>query len=225
MMALKKLKTEGTLSDKAYLSLKQNILELELKPGEMLLEDRLSDMLGISRTPIREALKKLTYEGLVSFRSGKGTYVTELTIENFLKIYPIRNSLEILSIKFSCQERALEDIKKFRVLIDEQIEIVNKPSLDDKYYLEIDRKLHMAIAESTKNDILVKYLLQINESYNRYLFFTKFERRATRVTDEHTKLVDAIEERNSAEAEKLMINHLNGVKESIYSALIKANKF
>lgn len=224
-MVLKKLKTEGTLSDKAYRSIKENILSLRLEPGEVLLEDQLSEVLGISRTPIREALKKLKYEGLVTFTSGKGTYVTELSTDQFLNICPIRESLELLSIKFSCKNRTIEDIRKFRILLEEQESLMNYSKLDERYYLEIDRRLHMSIAESTNNDILVKYLKQINESYNRYLFFTKFEYRATMVIDEHVKIVDAIEEKDIIKAEKLIKNHLSGVKESIYSALINTKRF
>lgn len=223
-MALQKLKTEGTLSDKAYLSLKENILSLDLKPGEVLLEDRLSEMLGISRTPIREALKKLTYEGLITTSNGKGTYVTELTTDQFKKIFVIRDSLEALSVRLACNYRSKEDIRALRKMVDEQIEIIRKPKLDDRYYLEVDRKIHMKIAKSSKNDILEKYLVQINESYKRYLYFTNFEKRAEGVTDEHSRIVDAIEKSEPDTAEAIMRDHLKGVNDSIHLALVNAGK-
>lgn len=223
-MALQKLKTEGTLSDKAYLSLKENILSLDLKPGEVLLEDRLSEMLGISRTPIREALKKLTYDGLITTSNGKGTYVTELTTDQFKNIYAIRDSLEVLSVRLACTYRSKEDIKALRKMVDEQIEIIRKPKLDDRYYLEVDRRIHMKIAKSSKNDILEKYLIQINESYKRYLYFTNFEKRAEGVTDEHSRIVDAIANADPDTAEDVMRAHLKGVNESIHLALVNAGK-
>ncbi len=223
-VALQKLKTKGTLSDKAYLSLKENILSLDLKPGEVLLEDSLSDMLGISRTPIREALKKLSYEGLVSYLNGRGTYVTELNTEYFLNIYDIRLSLEKLSIRLACKNQTAEDITQLRKLIQKQNEIINKDVLDDRYYLEIDTKIHMTIARISRNDVLIKYLNQIYESYKRYLFFTNFENRALTVTDEHSKIIDFIETGKVDEAVQSMETHLEGVKNSIYSALVKAGK-
>lgn len=223
-MALQKLKTEGTLSDKAYLSLKENILSLDLKPGEVLLEDRLSEMLGISRTPIREALKKLTYEGLITTSNGKGTYVTELTTDQFKNIYAIRDSLEVLSVRLACTYRSKEDIKALRKMVDEQIEIIRKPKLDDRYYLEVDRKIHMKIVKSSRNDILEKYLIQINESYKRYLYFTNFEKRAEGVTEEHSRIIDAIEKSEPDTAEAIMRAHLKGVNESIHLALVNAGK-
>ena len=223
-MALQKLKTEGTLSDKAYLSLKDNILSLDLKPGEVLLEDRLSEMLGISRTPIREALKKLTYEGLITTSNGKGTYVTELTTDQFKNIYVIRDSLEALSVRLACIHRSAEDMKSLRKMVAEQIEIIRKPKLDDRYYLEVDRKIHMRIAKCSRNDMLEKYLVQINESYKRYLYFTNFEKRAEGVTDEHSRIVDAIANNDPEAAESIMLTHLKGVNESIHLALVNAGK-
>ena len=224
-MALEKLKTQGTLSDKAYKSLKDNILSLELKPGEVLLEDRLSEMLGISRTPIREALKKLAYEGLVSYSVGKGNCVTELNMEYFLNIYTIRDSLETLAVRLATKNRTEADIKNLRKLIADQTNIANQTVLDDRHYLEVDRRFHIKIASSSKNDMLVRYLNQINESYNRYLFFTRFDRRAIKVIGEHTEIIDAIEEGNAKEAIEVMIGHLNGVRESIETALINAGKY
>ncbi|WP_422486756.1 GntR family transcriptional regulator [Gudongella sp. DL1XJH-153] len=223
-MALEKLKTKGTLSDKAYEALKENILSLDLKPGEVLLEDSLSDMLGISRTPIREALKKLSYEGLVSYLNGRGTYVTELNTEYFLNIYDIRLSLETLSIRLACKNKTDDDILQLRNLIKKQNEIVNKDVLDNRYYLEIDTKIHMTIARISRNDVLIKYLNEIYESYKRYLYFTNFESRALTVTDEHTKIINSIESGKVEDAVQSMERHLEGVKDSIYSALIKAGK-
>lgn len=223
-MALEKLKTKGTLSDKAYEALKENILSLDLKPGEVLLEDSLSDMLGISRTPIREALQKLSYEGLVNYMNGRGTYVTELNTEYFLQIYDIRLSLESLSIRLATKNKTDDDILRLRKLIRKQNEIVNKDVLDNFYYLEIDTKIHMTIARISRNEVLVKYLSQIYESYKRYLYFTNFESRALTVTDEHTKIIDSIESGKVEDAVQSMERHLEGVKDSIYSALIKAGK-
>ena len=223
-MTLQKLKTEGTLSEKAYLSLKENILSLDLKPGEILLEDRISEMLGISRTPIREALKKLTYDGLIITSYGKGTYVTELTTEQFKNIYVLRDSLEVLSVRHACVNKNDEDLKALRRLVAEQVEITIKPKLDVRSYLEIDRKIHIKIAKSTKNDMLIKYIEQINESYKRYLYFTNFEKRATWVIDEHSSIIDAIQNSEADIAEKIMRSHLKGVNDSIYLALISSGK-
>lgn len=223
-MVLKRIKEEGTLSERAYKSIKQSILSLDLKPGEMVLEDNLSNMLGISRTPIREALKKLIYEGLVTITPGKGTHVTELTVEDFLNICPIRNTLELLSVRMSAENRTEKNIEILYDLLEEQKILMKQSTLNQRRYLEIDRKFHMTIVSSTKNDILVKYLLQINEYYNRYLFFTRFESRAENVVIEHSEIIDAIKSRDKEKAERLMEYHLNGVSESILSALIELNR-
>ena len=179
-MSIEPIKGKGTLSDQAYKTLKEAILSLKLEPGSLLYEDDLSKMLGISRTPIRTALQKLSHEDLVLL-GNKGTYVTELSPEVFFEIYDIREALELLSIREAALHRNEEDIKEMYCLLEEQDQLLSQPKLAGKAFLTLDRKLHLCIAKSTGNDLLIKYLLQINESFNRYLYFTEFEYRATNV--------------------------------------------
>lgn len=224
-MVLAQIKSRGTLAGKAYNILKDAIISLDLKPGEILLEDDLSERLGISRTPLRAALQRLSFEGLIGVTPGKGTYVTELSTEYFLDLFAIRESLEILSVKLASINRTENDIKILKDLIAEQLIIAQEIPLDSRKYLELDRNVHMLLAGISKNNLLEKMLLQVNESYNRYLHFTNFEGRAVTVVQEHLLLAEAIEARNSIEAQRLIKDHINDVKESILLSLMKVNSF
>lgn len=219
-MSIEPIKGKGTLSDQAYRIIKDGILSLKLEPGSLLLEEDLSKMLGISRTPIRTALQKLSHEDLVLL-GNKGTYVTELSHEAFFDIYAIRESLELLSIREAAQHRTEEDIKEMELLLEEQDQLMYQPTLAARTFLSVDRKLHQRIAKSGNNNLLIKYLHQINESFNRYLYYTEFEYRATNVVSEHKELVEAIKKRDSYTAQNIMQKHLMGVKESIILALLK----
>lgn len=224
-MVLAQIKSKGTLADKAYNVLKDAIMSLDLKPGEVLLEDNLSDRLGISRTPIRAALQRLSFEGLIGVSPGKGTYVTELSTEYFLDLFSIRESLEILSVKLASINRTENDIKMLKGLIEKHLIIAQEVPLNTKRYLELDRNVHMLLASISKNVLLEKMILQINESYNRYLHFTNFEGRAVTVVKEHLLIAEAIEARDSIGAQRLIKDHINDVKESILLSLMKLNHY
>lgn len=220
-LTFEKLKVSGTLSDRAYKALKESILYLELKPGAVLIEEELSEKLGISRTPIREALKRLSYEGLISFHSGRRTHVTDLSLEVFLNVAAVRESLELLAVRLASIHRTDQDIKLMTSLADKQRALLDAPDLDTRQFLFVDRKYHMAIVTSSHNDFLVKYITEINEAFHRYLYYTEFNHRAMNVVSEHKEIINPITARDSNKAEILMMNHLSDVKESIILALSK----
>ncbi|MGM0397101.1 MAG: GntR family transcriptional regulator [Bacillota bacterium] len=223
-MALDMIKSKGTLTDKAYSVLKDAIVTIELKPGEIILEDDLSEKLGISRTPIRAALQRLSYEGLVGMQ-GKKTFVTELSTGYFIDLYAIRESLELLSAKLAAINRSDKDLPELKSLIEKHQEIARQNPIDRKEYLSIDRRYHMYIARLSKNELLEEYLRQVNMSYNRYLNFTNFSARAMTVVREHESIYNAIQDRDSVAAQGIMKEHLTGVKESILLSLMKSGGY
>lgn len=223
-MALNVIKSKGTLTDKAYSVLKEAIVSIELKPGEVILEDRLSEELGISRTPLRAALQRLSYEGLVGMQ-GKKTFVTELSVDYFLDLYAIRESLEILSAKQAALNRKDSELLELAELLEKQRELALMEHLDEKKYLAVDREFHILMARLSHNELLEKYLREVNQSYNRYLHFTSFDARAMTVVSEHEEMYEAIRSRDSIRAQNLMNHHLVGVKESILISLMKSGHY
>jgi len=222
-MALNMIKSKGTLSDKAYEALRDAIVSIELKPGEIILEDDLSEKLGISRTPIRAALQRLSYEGLVGMQ-GKKTFVTELSADYFLDLYAIRESLEILSAKLAAENSNDKELSELKRIIEKHEEVTQQKPINRREYLDIDRKYHMFLAKLTKNSMLEEYIRQIYMSYNRYLNYTNFEGRAMTVIREHEDIYNSIFERDSIRAQSLMKEHLAGVKETILISLVKSGR-
>jgi DNA-binding GntR family transcriptional regulator len=222
-MALDMIKSKGTLTDKAYEALRDAIVSIELKPGEIILEDDLSEKLGISRTPIRAALQRLSYEGLVGMQ-GKKTFVTELSADYFLELYAIRESLEILSAKLAAVNRSDKDLPELKRLIEKHESVTQDQPIDRKEYLDVDRQYHMFLARMTNNATLEEYIRQIYQSYNRYLNYTNFEDRAMTVVREHENIYNAIQDRDSVKSQEIMKEHLAGVKESILISLMKSGR-
>lgn len=216
-----KLRPSGTLSERAYKTLKESILYLDLKPGAVLIEEELSEMLGISRTPIREALRRLSYEGLIRFTSGRRMHVTELSIDYFLNVAAIREPLELLAVRLASLHRTDSDIERMKNHVAEQFQHISQDMLNSRKFLDVDRQYHISLVESSKNPLLLKYIQEVNEAFHRYLHYTEFAERAVNVVNEHERVVQAIIARDSNEAERIMRSHLADVKESILIALSK----
>lgn len=221
---IKQVKSKGSLSDRAYKMLKNEILMLDLKPGQMLNEEELSERLGISRTPLRGALQRLDFESLVKIVPSKGTYVTELSIDYFLDLFALREAIEILSVKLAALNRTDEQLKEIKSLVNKQLEMAQDKDADYNEYIKVDREIHVILSRMAKNVLVEKQILRINESYNRYLRFVGFRNRDIVVAREHIMIIDAIEKRDTILAQDIMKDHLRDVKESILVALITMNR-
>ena len=108
------------LRDVVFNTLRQAILRGELQPGERLLEIHLANKLGVSRTPIREAMRKLELEGLVLMIPRKGAVVAEITEKSLRDVLEVRKALEELAVKLACEKIQDEEIDELKDLLDRQ---------------------------------------------------------------------------------------------------------
>ena len=141
------------LRDVVFNTLRQEILTGKLKPGERLMEIHLANKLGVSRTPIREAIRKLELEGLVLMIPRKGAEVAKISEKSLRDVLELRRSLEELAIELACQRMTEEEIdeledaqRAFRKAVD---------SKDVMLMAETDEKYHEIIYQGTKNSRLV----------------------------------------------------------------------
>lgn len=154
------------LRDVVFKTLRQAILKGELEPGERLMEIQLAERLGVSRTPIREAIRKLELEGLVLMIPRKGAEVAKISESNLRDVLEVRRSLEELAIDLACQR-----------ITDEELDELNKAEVDFKAAIEngdamqiaqTDESFHEIIYNSTKNQKLVQILNNLREQMYRY---------------------------------------------------------
>lgn len=210
----------GNLSVTAYDIIKELILTLELKPKEIITETDLSERLGISRTPIRSALQRLAMESLVEIIPNKGTFVSDLSIDNYYEIFQVRESLELLSVKLATLNCSDSEIEKLKEIIELQELMSQNMEVYSRDFMVIDRNFHIALAESTHNKLLKNEIMRINELYYRYNHYACIINRIKMTVTEHRSILDAIEKRDSIAAEKLMKDHLNVIKDGIILTLI-----
>lgn len=196
------------LRDVVFNTLRQAILRGELKPGERLMEIQLANKLGVSRTPIREALRKLELEGLVNMVPRKGAEVADITEKSLRDVLEVRKALEELSVQLACEkitEEEIEELKRaaerFKDTLDNQ---------DVTKIAEADVAFHDIIYTATDNQKLILLLNNLREQMYRYrVEYLKKEEAYPQLIAEHEELIDNISKRNKEEATRIMCEHID----------------
>ena len=202
----------------AYEVLKKAIITGEIPAGERIVETDYADRLHISRTPLREALRKLERDGLVEYVMRRGVIVHAFTTEDVEQIYTIRNCLEMLTLPDIIEKATPEDIAHLRELLAKMDELNAKN--DVEALSPVAREFHTAItAISGKNRIL-----RVIEGQDEYIrrfsaMAIKQEDRRNDANEEHHRLVDLIEQKDLPAFESLMKQHIERSKECCLAAL------
>ena len=196
-----------SLADKVFKKLEEEILNGALKAGENLTELRISARLGVSRTPVREAIHRLEQEGLVQLTPNKGAVVVGVSEKDLRDIYDIRMKLEGLASRWAAEQITEEDAKSLRDILELQEFYTAKGDLDQ--LRNLDSQFHERIYEISGSRTLRQTLSSLHHSIQRYRkmsFATKGC--AQKVMGEHQRIVDAIAAHNPADAEKATIDHI-----------------
>lgn len=196
------------LRDVVFKTLRQAILKGELEPGERLMEIQLADRLGVSRTPIREAIRKLELEGLVLMIPRKGAEVAKISEKSLRDVLEIRRALDALAIEL-CIERMTED--DIKALSEAQEEFRKSVEGNEAMVIaESDERFHDVIYNSTNNPRLVQMLNNLREQMYRYrLEYIKDAEKRQILVSEHDQILKAIRERNVAEAKAAIRQHVD----------------
>lgn len=156
------------LRDVVFNTLRQEILTGKLKPGERLMEIHLANKLGVSRTPIREAIRKLELEGLVIMIPRRGAEVAQITWKNLKDVLEVRRALDVLAIELACDRMTEEELRALNEACD-NFRAATKTQ-DTRKIAEADVALHDIIVVSTQNDRLIQLVNNLSEQMYRYRF-------------------------------------------------------
>lgn len=196
------------LRDVVFNTLRQAILRGELKPGTRLMEIQLANKLGVSRTPIREAIRKLENEGLVLMTPRKGAEVAEITEKNMLDVLEVRKALEELTTELACDRITAEQIKRLKEA-EKHFE-ASLGSGDITQIAEADVKFHDVIFEATDNRRLINLLNNLREQMYRFrIEYLKLLEHYPKLTEEHEMLISAIENGNKDVAREVIGRHID----------------
>ena len=203
------------LRDVVFNTLRQAILKGELKPGERLMEIQLANKLGVSRTPVREAIRKLELEGLVLMIPRKGAEVADITEKSLMDVLEVRKALEELAVQLCCDKITPEEIQELHAAADDFRKIL-KTSSDVTEIAEADVRFHDIIYMSTGNQKLIQLLSNLREQMYRYrVECIKREESHPRLIAEHEEIIRRIENKEKKEAADIICRHIDNQAEVV----------
>ncbi len=182
-----------------YEELKRRIIELEIKPGEPIIEKDFIAEFGVSRTPIREALIKLTQIDLVEFRPRVGTFVTQIDIGTVKNAYEVKKNLEAFAAELAAKRATEAEIKALFDIIDR----FSSYDLEKDYKLCIqdDQLFHEIIRKASRNEILIDTLDMLNTKTARFLQSIQYViQQFDGLITSFKSIAEAIKDRNPEEA-------------------------
>ena len=196
------------LRDVVFNTLRQAILKGELEPGERLMEIQLAERLGVSRTPIREAIRKLELEGLVLMIPRKGAEVAKISARSLRDVLEVRRALEELAIELACQRMSEEEVGNLQKVQEDFKKAIAEG--DAMKIAETDEHFHDVIYEGTQNAKLIQMLNNLREQMYRYrLEYIKDEDKRKILVLEHEKILKTVRERKVAEAKEAVREHID----------------
>lgn len=212
------------LRDVVFNTLRKAILTGQLKPGERLMEVHLADKLGVSRTPIREAIRKLELEGLVIMIPRRGAEVARITEKSLRDVLEVRRALDALSVELACERITEQELEELRQACEE-FERVVRVSKDASVIARADVALHDIIVRTTGNQRLLQLVNNLSEQMYRYRFvYIKDESRHENLVEEHREIYESIVERDKKRAARAAKIHIDNQEESIIRQIRLENR-
>lgn len=213
---LKKVEIQNykPLGEVVFDYLRNAILSGDLKPGERLMEISLADQLGVSRTPVREAIRKLELENFVEMIPRKGAYVAQLKAKDILDILEIRAIFDGYAASAAAQRMTDDEIKSLGNTLDK----FNKAAIkgDKQAMIETDNRFHDQMIQATKNRKLIEIVSSLQDQFQRFriLYFNEFDDYG-QMQSSHQELYDAIAGRDTKSARERAEEHIRIVENSV----------
>jgi len=215
-MAKTQLVKHSNLSEKIYKILKDQIINEELKPGERLLDEKLASEFGVSRTPVREALTRLSSEGLIEITPRSGMYVKRLSRKDVEEIYEIRKVLEGLAARQATPIIDDKELNQLSLLLNKAQRSLD--SDDRQICIDLDIRLHDAILKNCQNSRLTSIMNNLNTLIHVFrVRVARNKEKARQALIEHEAILKAIKVRDADKAEKMMMEHIEKSKKYIFS--------
>lgn len=197
-----------TSADYAYQELRHRIITKQLKPGQRLPEVNIAVQMGVSRTPVREALRRLASEGLVIIIPNSGARLAAPTEKEIRDTFLVREQLECLAIGLAAERIGDRHLRRLEETLLEEARAIDERNLEA--YLEVNEAFHKAVADASGNRVLAEYVENILARTNAYfVFFDPFYQEETTPTiDSHKEILMALRIHDAEKAVKLMKKHL-----------------
>lgn len=206
-------KTHARLSETVYERVKSDIFDFRLLPGDRLTETELAEKLGVSRTPLRQALHRLETEGFLKVAFRNGWSVVPFDFARFEQLYDLRIVIEVAAVQMICEAAQAVDLSALADiwLVPEEHRLV-----DSRAVSELDEAFHQSLVQASGNAEMARVHLDISEKIRiiRRLDFTKLER-VNATYDEHAHILRLLIQRKATQAEMMLRSHINVSKAEV----------
>ena len=202
------------LRDVVFKTLRQAILTGELKPGERLMEIHLANRLGVSRTPIREAIRKLELEGLVTMIPRRGAEVAQITAKSLKDVLEVRKALDALAIELACERIKDEELIELETACKKFEEAT--VTKDARLIAKADVDLHHIIVKASRNEKLDLMVNNLAEQMYRYRYeHVKDATQHQRLIEEHKVILNYLKAKNQKNASDAVKLHIDNQEKAI----------
>ena len=198
------------LRDKIYKVIRKAILDRELIPGHRVTELELSKKYGISRTPIREAFRRLESEGFLTILPRKGAVVTEIREKTVLEFYQIKGALEVLAGKLASDNMTDNDIIELEQLNEELKDITSaNEEVDAENFNKIHNKFHHKFIQMSANQLLIDLLDSLVKRYMRFRLMVEHTNFIDEVIKQHQEIINAFYKKDKLLIEEGILKNSN----------------
>ncbi len=208
------LQNHKPLREIVYEELKRQIMIGEIPPGTRMMEVELADEMGVSRTPVREAIRKLEKEGLVSIEPRRGAYASEVSIKDMVDVLEVREYLEGMAASLAAVRVTDEEKETLRLATEKYKKAVEEGNVPE--IIKFDEEFHKLIVNFSGNKTLVQMVSQVQDLALRFRYiyyddFTRFKNQPL----EHEEIFHAISNGNAEDARLGVLEHISKLKEFV----------
>lgn len=216
MVKVPRLKVDSyqPLRDVIFETLRKAIVSGEIKPGERLMEVSLAGQMGVSRTPVREAIRRLEAEGLVTMTPRKGTHVSELSVKDIIDVLEVRGVLDKLATGLAAKRITLNQIRALEAIHRQYVANVEKCNIEGAIRKDVD--FHDVIYAASGNPKLITVVSSLREQVYRFrVIYMSEETIAENVRNEHEQILEALRNGQDKLASELAGEHIKNQMETI----------
>lgn len=201
-------------------AIREAIINGTLKPRERLMEIQLAEELGVSRTPIREALRKLELEGFIVMVPRKGAYVADMTFKDIADVFEIRAALEGLAAGLAAERITDDELESMERMLVEKAEAIAEDNIEK--VVEADTKFHDALYGASRNERLTTIISNLREQIQRFRTRSlSYPGRSKRSLEEHRGILEAVQSRDIQAARQAAQDHIENAENSMIESIKK----
>lgn len=209
------------LRETVFEAVRDAIISGVLSPGERLMEVQLAEEMGVSRTPVREAIRKLETEGFIAMMPHKGAYVAGISAKDILDVFEVRAALEALAARLAAARITEEELDKLRGAITKTDNMQNIEAV-----VASDTGFHNIIYQASRNEKLMQFIAHLKEQMKRFRTTSLAMPGRTEIaSQEHEQIMKALADRNADLAADLSRQHIEKAENSVMQAIKKVKEF